>query len=310
MRHLRILRLIDEVARTGSIRRAAEQLNFTASALTRRIQNLEAELGVVLFERTSRGMRPTMAGDLFLSHARKQLAEAETLKSGLEDLQGLRRGNVRIACSQAVAPEFMPRAIGTFRRVYPMVNFDVRVVDHEQAAAALASYDVDIALVFSPDILPEFEPLARLEQRLVALMPRRHALAEMSPLRLRDCAAHPVALPERSTGGRQLLDAFSARTGIPFEVTVESNSFEFLRQSVVRSGLVSFQIAVGAPGADADAGIIVRTIDRRDAPSANLVLAKLQGRDLPQICTIFSEHLMQGMASMSDGSPAFEDMVG
>ena len=141
MRHLRILELVDEVARTGSIRRAAARLNFTASALTRRIQDLEFELGVVLFERTSRGMRPTTAGDMFLAHTREQLAEAERLKSGLEDLQGLRRGKVRVACSQAVAPEFMPRAIGVFRGLYPMVDFDVRVVDHEQAATTRQGFE-------------------------------------------------------------------------------------------------------------------------------------------------------------------------
>lgn len=307
MRHLRILELVDEVARTGSIRRAAARLNFTASALTRRIQDLESELGVVLFERTSRGMRPTTAGDMFLAHTREQLAEAERLKSGLEDLQGLRRGKVRVACSQAVAPEFMPRAIGVFRGLYPMVDFDVRVVDHEQAATALASYDVDLALVFSPDSLPGFERLALLEQRLVALMPREHVLCEKPELRLRDCAGHSLALPDRSTGGRQLLDAFSARTGITFEVAIESNSFEFLRRSVVQSGLVSFQIDVGAPAADADSDIIVRKIDRRDAPPANLVLGKLPGRNLPQICLIFAEYVMDRMALLRDGRAPFEN---
>lgn len=307
MRHLRILELVDEVARTGSIRRAAARLNFTASALTRRIQDLESELGVVLFERTSRGMRPTTAGDMFLAHTREQLAEAERLKSGLEDLQGLRRGKVRVACSQAVAPEFMPRVIGVFRGLYPMVDFDVRVVDHEQAATALASYDVDLALVFSPDSLPGFERLALLEQRLVALMPREHVLCEKPELRLRDCAGHSLALPDRSTGGRQLLDAFSARTGITFEVAIESNSFEFLRRSVVQSGLVSFQIDVGAPAANADSDIIVRKIDRRDAPPANLVLGKLPGRNLPQICLIFAEYVMDRMALMRDGRAPFEN---
>lgn len=306
MRHLRILELVDEVARTGSIRSAAERLNFAASALTRRVQDLEAELGAVLFERTSRGMRPTEAGDMFLAHARAQLAESERLKSGLEDLQGLRRGKVRAACSQAVAPEFMPRAIGAFRHSYPMIDFEVRVVDHEQAATALASYDVDIALVFSPETLPGFERLALLEQRLVALLPRGHALCEKPELRLRDCAAHPVALPDRSTGGRQLLDAFSARTGIPFEVAIESNSFEFLRRSVVQSGLVSFQIDVGAPTVEAHPDIIVRGIDRRDAPAANLVLGKLPGRNLPQICQIFADDVMDRMASMRNGGASFE----
>ncbi len=309
MRHLRILTLVDAVARTGSVRGAAEQLNFTASALTRRIQDLEAELGVVLFERTSRGMRPTTAGHMFLSHAREQLAEAERLKSGLEDLQGLRRGKVRIACSQAVAADFMPKAIGTFRREYPLVDFEVRVVDHEQAAMALASYDVDIGLVFSPGALPDFQCLALLEQHLVALLPRDHMLSRNTTLRLHDCAAHPVALPDRSTGGRQLLDAFSAQTGFSFEVAVESNSFEFLRQSVVQSGLVSFQIDVGAPRDAKDPDIVIRKIDRRDAPPADLMLGKLQGRNLPQISTTFAEHVIAGMAAMQDGASAFSTII-
>tara|TARA_R110000868_G_scaffold61059_9_gene185755 strand:- start:11705 stop:12619 length:915 start_codon:yes stop_codon:yes gene_type:complete len=298
MRHMRVLELVDTVARAGSVRRAAEQLNFTASALTRRIQDLEAELDAKLFERTARGMRLTAAGELFVGHARHQLAEAERLRSGIEDLKGLRRGHVRIACSQAVALEFMPEAIGRFRRDYPLVDFEVRVVDHEQAERALASYEVDLVLVFSPVPLMQFQQLASLEQRLVALVPHDHPLAAESPLRLRRCAAFPAALPDRSTGGRQLLEAFSARTGIQFQVAVESNSFEMLRRSVIHSGLVSFQIEVGAVAPGVGSDIVVRAIDRRDTPAANLVLGQLRGRNLPVAPAVFAEHIVDGMAQI------------
>ncbi|MEX2455401.1 MAG: LysR family transcriptional regulator [Rhodospirillaceae bacterium] len=310
MRHLRILEYVDRVARTGSIRGAAEQLNFTASALTRRIFDLEAELGAKLFERTPRGMRLTAAGELFVAHARAQLAEVERLKSGIEDLRGLRRGLVRIACSQAMAPDFLPRTIGEFRRRCPQIAFDVRVTDHETAMDALVSYEVDIVLVFQPAPHPQFQQLARLEQRLVAQMARDHPLAGQAtagqatagqatagqaPLRLRDCASYPVALSDRSTGGRQLLDRFSARTGVQFEVAVESNSFELLRRSVVHSGLVSFQIEVGAPPETEGSDIVVRRIDRRDTPPGALVLGQLRGRGLPVACAMFAEHLSAEM---------------
>lgn len=295
MRHMRVLELVDTVARAGSVRRAAEQLNFNPSALTRRIQDLEAELDAKLFERTARGMRLTAAGELFVAHARQQLAESERLKSGLEDLRGLRRGQVRIACSQAVALEFLPEAVGAFRREYPQVDFDVRVCDHEQAERALASYEVDLVLVFSPTPLSNFQHLATLEQRLVALMPKDHPLARESVLRLRNCAVFPSALPDRSTGGRQLLDAFSARTGVQFEAVVESNSFEMLRQSVIHSGLLSFQIDVGAPAAESGSGIVVRPIDRRDAPAADLVFGQLRGRNLPVASAVFAEHIIESM---------------
>src|SRR6202142_1361403 len=92
MRHLRLLSNVVEVARTGSIRKAAERLNLTPSAMNRRIQDLEAEVGTPLFERRPRGVRLTTAGEMFVRYARSQIAEPGRMKSQVEDLRGLRRG--------------------------------------------------------------------------------------------------------------------------------------------------------------------------------------------------------------------------
>src|ERR1700741_3142307 len=108
MRPLRFLRYVDEVARAGSIRKAAEQLHVTASAVNRRVMELEEELGAPLFERRPRGVRLTAAGELFVRYAREQATDLERVKSQIEDLKGLRRGTVRIACSQPLAHEFLP----------------------------------------------------------------------------------------------------------------------------------------------------------------------------------------------------------
>src|SRR5499427_8222869 len=101
MRHLRLLQYVDEVARAGSIRKAAERLNVTASAVNRRIMDLEEELDAELFERRPRGVRLTAAGEVFVHYLRGQDADVERMKSQIEELRGLRRGTVRIACSQA-----------------------------------------------------------------------------------------------------------------------------------------------------------------------------------------------------------------
>ena len=119
MKHLRILRYVDEVARTGSIRKAADQLNVTASAVNRRIMDLEEELGAPLFERRPRGVRLTAAGEVFVNYLRQQDGDVERMKSQIEDLKGMRRGTVRIACSQALALDFLPREIGEFRKRHP-----------------------------------------------------------------------------------------------------------------------------------------------------------------------------------------------
>ena len=303
MKHLRILRYVDEVARTGSIRKAADHLNVTASAVNRRIMDLEEELGAALFERRPRGVRLTAAGEVFVHYLREQEGGVERMKSQIEDLKGLRRGTVRIACSQALALDFLPREIAEFRKRHPLVAFDVKVLDHEQAMAALAAYEVDLVLVFRPPFMPNFQPLMSLEQRLVAVMSVDHPLAGRRTIRLRDCAAHPVALPERSIGGRQLLDEVSARSGLTFKLAAESNSFEMLRGLVTHANLISFQIRIGTLPESNKLGLVARDIDDRDVPRANLVLGQLRARNLPIPAAVFAEKLMRVLEGMRSGAP-------
>jgi len=302
MKHLRILDYVDEVARARSIRKAAEHLNVTASAVNRRIADLEIELGAPLFERLPSGVRLTAAGEVFVHYLRKQNGEVERMKSHIEDLKGLRRGTVRIACSQALALDFLPRAINEFRKLHPLVEFDVKVVDHEFAMAALAAFEVDLVLVFRPSFLANFQPLMTLEQRLVAVMAKGHPLASRSKLRLRDIAAYPVALPERSIGGRQLLDEVAARSGLIFKIAAESNSFEMLRGLVSHAGLISFQIRIGTMPKGNKLGLVALEIDNRDVLNANLVFGCMRDRNLPVATAVFAERVMTALKTMTVGS--------
>ncbi len=298
MKHLRILRYVDEVARAGSIRKAANHLNVTSSALNRRIMDLEEELGALLFERRARGVRLTAAGEVFVHYLRVQNADVERMKSQIEHLKGLRRGTVRIACSQALALDFLPRQIAEFRTQHSLVSFYVKVLDHEQAMAALASYEVDLVLVFRPPFLANFQPLVSVEQRIVAVMSADHPLAVCKSIRLRDCAAYPVALPERSLGGRQLLDEVTARSGLVFNIAAESNSFEFLRCLVKQANLISFQIRIGTLPEDNALDLVARKIDDRDVPRAKLVLGQLRARNLPIAAAVFAERLVRALEAM------------
>jgi DNA-binding transcriptional LysR family regulator len=299
MRHLRFLRYVDEVARAGSIRKAADVLHVTASAVNRRIMDLEEELGAPLFERRPRGVRLTAAGELFVRYIREQTGDVERMKSQIEDLKGLRRGTVRIACSQALALDFLPREIAAYRTKFPLVQFDVKVFDHERAMGALAAYDVDLVLVFRPPFLANFQPLMSLQQRLVALMPSDHPLAARRTIRLSHCVGYPVALPERTLGGRQLLVEVLARSNLRFDIVAESNSFEFLRGMVLQDRVISFQIEIGAVPSE-ELGLVVRQIDDRDVPRADLVLGQLRGRNLSVPAAKFAEQLARMMEQMRE----------
>jgi DNA-binding transcriptional LysR family regulator len=268
--------------------------------------DLEEDLGAKLFERRPRGVRLTAAGEVFVHYLREQDGGVERMKSQIEELRGLRRGTVRIACSQALALDFLPREIANFRTRHPLVSFAVKVLDHEQAIGALAAYEVDLVLVFRPPFLANFQPLMSLEQRLVAVMSADHPLAGRPTVRLRDCADYPVALPERSLGGRQLLEEVSARSGLAFKLAAESNSFELLRGLVTHADLISFQIQIGTLPDSNRLGLVARDIDDRDVPRANLVLGQLRARNLPIPAAVFAEQLARVLDAMRNesGRPA------
>jgi DNA-binding transcriptional LysR family regulator len=302
MRHLKLLTHVVEVARMGSIRKAAEHLNLTPSAMNRRIQDLEAEVGTPLFERRPRGVKLTTAGEMFVRYARSQIADAERMKSHVEDLRGLRRGPVLIACSQALALDFLASRIASFQQQHPKVVFDLKVMDHDRALAALAAYDVDLALIYRPAMLPTLRIIAKIPQRLVAIVRSDHPLAGKKMVRLSECSEYPAALPDRTLSGRQILDEVTTRRELRFNMMAESNSFEMLRGLVFRCNMISFQIEIGAPSGDLGMGLVSCPLDTRDVPTADLVLCQLRGRGLSVAATTFSETLSKSMRNVASAA--------
>lgn len=290
MNHLRHLRYIDEIARCGSIRQAAERLHVAASAVNRRLLDIEDELGTPVFERLPRGMRLTAAGELFIQYVRERGAALDQVRSAIEDLKGLRRGKIRLIASQATAPAFLPAALASFRARHPLVDFEVTIADRRQAIAALRSYESDLALTFGLDADPDIEALASFEQKLMLLMHRDHPLAQAgASVRLRQCVDYPIVLADPDIGGRQLLDRWMARSSLRLAPVIESNSFEFLRGCLLHDQAITFQIALGAVS---DGGqLVARDIEDRGFPRGQLVLAHLRERSMPVIATALADHL-------------------
>ncbi len=291
MRHMRIWRYVDEAARFGSLRKAAEHLNITPSALQRRIQDIEEDLGAAIFERSAQGIRLTAAGESFIRWVRAQAADLERVRSQIEDLSGMRRGHVRIACSQALVSSFLAEEISKFRSRFPLVSFEILVVAQGAALKMLSAFEADIALIFSPRRTPDFQPLMSLGQRVVAIMATDHPLAGRPTLRLRDCAPYPIALPDASFGTRNILDALLAVSSIKLSVELESNSFEMLRNLARTGGVITFQIEIGAPSPALDPGLAVIPLSDVDLAHGPLVLGQQKGRTLPVAAAKFAEQI-------------------
>ncbi|MGH1359017.1 MAG: LysR family transcriptional regulator [Burkholderiaceae bacterium] len=291
MRHLQSFRFVDAVARAGSIRSAAETLAITPSALNRRIQALEEELGVQIFERLPRGVRLSTAGEVLIHHIRTQISDMERVRSQIADLSGVRRGHVSIACSQALLPYFLPEQIACYRRDHPGVTFSVYLRDRAAAEASLVDHSADLALVFEPVRLAEFQTLVTVRQPVHGVMAADHPLASQKTLRLRQCLTYPIALPTAAYGVRHLLEAAMLRSSLTLAPVVESDSFEFLRNYAMSESLISFQIPIGLHAASEVPGLIARPVDERDTPAGTLYVGQLRSRSLPVAAARFADQI-------------------
>jgi DNA-binding transcriptional LysR family regulator len=301
MRALVNLEYVDAIARSGSIRRAAESLSITPSALNRRLIAIEDELEVQIFERLPRGVRLNAAGEILIQHIRAQMSDFERVRSQIADLSGVRRGHVSIACSQALLPFFLPEQIERYRADSPAVQFQVLPRDRTAAEAALSDFSADLALVFEPVSMSDFQAIIIVRQNIRAVMAQTHPLARKDVLRLRDCLHYPLALPTKPYGVRSIFDRAMARSDQAVAPAMESDSFEFLRMATSRSDLITLQIDVGLAVTDEPiGGLVSRPIASKDLASGLLHLGHLRGRVLSVAAAKFATQLAQVLSERYD----------
>ena len=290
MRNLLIYRYILEVARAGSVRKAAERLAITPSTLNRRIQNYEDEMGGPIFEKNAQGVRLNPAGELALYAFKKHLAEMDVLKADIENLRGIRRGTVSITCSQALLAHFLPIQVLQDQEQFPGVEFSVSVADPRESELALLNYEADLAITFSPLPTESFETIARLEQSVFAIMSASHPLSKYKQLTLTQCVEYPLALHDSSFSIGKILDTQAQLSRPSLRPRLKSNSFILIQNYILSSDAVGFEIEIGLSKDDPN-GIVKRPLKINTPRKISVQLIKLRGRNLPNAAAKFAEQV-------------------
>ncbi len=192
MLDVRRMRVLREVALRGSFSAAADSLSFTQSAISQQIAALEREAGVVLVERSARGVRLTEAGEAVVRHADVILARLAEAEAELEAIAGLRGGRLRMAAFESAGASIMPLAIAAFRERHPGVELSMIQEEDDEAVAALRAGDLDLALIEGAHGRPQtpegIELVHLLDDPMYLALPQDHPLASRSRIRLRDLA--------------------------------------------------------------------------------------------------------------------------
>ena len=217
------MRYFLEVADCGSVNQAAERLFVAASAVSRQVAKLEDGLGVSLFERRSRRMHLTPAGQRLQTHLRLGSDEAEVV---LEQVRGLAEQavrQIRLACTEGFAAAFLPSVIAAFRQRHPQARFELTVASPDEVSALLARGAVDLGLKYC--VAPEKG--MRVEHAALApvyaVMAPGHPLARRRRVTVADVARYPLALGGAGVTARQLFDLGCSVAGVAYQPAVTSN---------------------------------------------------------------------------------------
>ena len=151
MRHvtLRQLRALLAIQAQGKITNAAKELGLTAPAITLQLKQLEEDAGVVLFDRTAQGMRPTAAGLAVIEAAQAIEERLRVLRDEIDAIRGARRGSLVVG-AVSTAKYFAPQVVAGFMRDYPEVELKLFVGNRAQTIASLKDHRVDVALMGRP----------------------------------------------------------------------------------------------------------------------------------------------------------------
>jgi DNA-binding transcriptional LysR family regulator len=188
----RRLRVLREVATRGSFSAAAEALAFTQSAVSQQVAALERETGTRLVERGVRPVRLTDAGRALVAHAEAVLARLDEAQQELGEIARLRRGRLRLASFPTAIATLVPTAIARFNQRHPDVDVTV-ADDHQQGLLArLARWELDLALIYDHEALPEpeerLERTSLLDDPFDLVVPDGHPLARRGPVALDELA--------------------------------------------------------------------------------------------------------------------------
>lgn len=204
--HHSILRYITEVARQGSIRRAATALNVASSAINRQIIKAEANFGVLIFNRSADGVEVTDIGEAVVAHCERTLRDYTQLQMAIASFRNQRTGHIRISAIDSTTLHLIPDVIASFRRRHPDVTFTIRTVEPEDTMEDVADGAADIGLSFTRMIHQNVRVVAERPAPFGFLVHADHPLANTGEIALDQCLGYRFVRTHNARGNDSLVN--------------------------------------------------------------------------------------------------------
>jgi DNA-binding transcriptional LysR family regulator len=290
----RQLMLVSTIADEGNIHRAAEVLNISQPAASKLLKDLEDVLGIALFERLPRGMRPTWYGEALIRHARVALASLRQAGAEIDALKTGRFGDVAVGAIMGPAVNLLPQAVAIVAREHPGLRIQIQVESSDLLLNALAQGNLEVMIgrLFERHEKSNLT-YERLTDEPVCVMVRPgHPLLSVAGLKLAQLAVAPWIVPPMGSVLRHRFELMFQEEGLqtPPQL-IETSAFLFMTKMLQQSeflavvptdvaryyasfGMVSI-LPIQLTCRMDDFGLITRT-DQALSPAAKVVLQALK----------------------------------
>ena len=255
------------LARRGSFTLAAKDLFLTQSAVSHAIKALEEDVGCRLLDRVGRRVLLTQAGEQFLRHTEKILAEMETARAGLENLTKWGHGRLRVGASTTACQHILPTVLREFRQSYPKCVIRIEPGDHAHQMELLRGGQIDLAVVLEPppSSLAEFAFVPLFQDELRFVVAPLHRWAKLGSIPREEIESETLVLYNKTSHTFRLVSEYFRGEKTVLSNFIELGSMEAIKELV--------KIGIGA-------GILAPWIARTELENGSLISLPLGAKPL------------------------------
>lgn len=234
MRHatFRQLEIFEAIARLGSFTRASEELFLTQPSVSMQVKKLSDAVGLPLYEQIGKRIHLTDAGRELAQTAREIMRTLERFDMSVAQIQGLRKGSLRLAVV-TTAKYFAPKLLGDFSRIYPGISVSLKVTNRQRVLERIAENLDDLYILSEPFGEQELEAKAFLDNPMLVLAAPGHPLAAEKNIPLETLAREPFLMREPGSGTRLAVEGLFAAHHLKINVRMELGSNEAIKQAIL-----------------------------------------------------------------------------
>lgn len=226
------LDLFITVAQERNLTRAARIRHLAVSAISKRISELEAQVGSPLLIRNARGVDLTPAGQSLLFYARQLKQTVEQLDNELGDYASGVKGHVRIHAITSALSQFLPDDVARFVALYPQIKFDIEERVGSAVVRAVADGRADLGIIAAQTAAQGLETLPYRNDELTLVVPGGHVLAERKSIRFEEVLEHEFVGPHLESSMHTLLTGEAQKLGLDLQLRIRISSFDSMCRMV------------------------------------------------------------------------------